>query len=346
MSDIFREVDEDVRRDRYEQLWKQYGNLVVGAVLLLVVAAAAWQVYGHFKLKEAERASAKFQAALEMSQGGKGAQAEALLESIVKKGPAGYAGLARFREAAEIGKRDPAAGAARYDALATNAELGPILQGLAQLRAAMLLADSIPAADLAKRLEPLAATSSPWRNLAREWLGLADLKAGNYDAAGTLFRRDHHGSRSVAELAPACGDLSWPRQGRPLAGEVVSPRPGSSSTKMTRPDPSLYADPAWCEAQYNPRGARAERARYLCALAGQFRKGESGAAARGEYPIWGACERGHGRVPCARCARSLRLLSRRLLARLLEGRFLLPRPGARRRPASRSRCRATRFARK
>jgi arylformamidase len=24
---------------------------------------------------------------------------------------------------------------------------------------------------------------------------------------------------------------------------------------MTRPDPSRYADPAWCEAQYNPRGA-------------------------------------------------------------------------------------------
>jgi hypothetical protein len=55
------------------------------------------------------------------------------------------------------------------------------------LRAAMLLADNLSAADLAKRLDPLASAQSPWRNLAREWLGLSDLKAGNYEAAGRYF---------------------------------------------------------------------------------------------------------------------------------------------------------------
>jgi hypothetical protein len=187
MSDIFREVDEDVRRDRFEQLWKQYGNLIVGAVLILVAAAAVWQAYGYFRQKAAERASAKFQAAIEMSETGQGALAEGLLTSVVKKGPAGYAELARFREAAETGKRDPAAGATLYDALAADSNLGATLQSLAQLRAAMLLADNLSAADLAKRLDPLASAQSPWRNLAREWLGLSDLKAGNYEAAGRYF---------------------------------------------------------------------------------------------------------------------------------------------------------------
>jgi hypothetical protein len=187
MTDIFREVDEDVRRDRFEQLWKKYQNLVSGVVLLLVVGVASWQVYGYFRQKQAERASAKFEAAIEMSEAGKGLQAEALLASVMKKGPDGYAQLARFREAAETGQRDAAAGVALYDQLAADTSLGATLQSLAQLRAAMLLADSASAPDLAKRLEPLAAETSPWRNLAREWLGLSELKAGDYDAAGRQF---------------------------------------------------------------------------------------------------------------------------------------------------------------
>jgi hypothetical protein len=187
MSDIFREVDEDVRRDRMEQLWKQYGNIVVGVVLLLVAAIAGWQVYNHFRIKEAERAAAKFQTALETSEAGQTAEAESLLASIIKKGPAGYTLLGRFREAAETGKRDAAAGAALYDALAADGGVGNALQGLAQLRAAVLLADSLSAADLKKRLEPLAAATSPWRNLAREWLGLSALKSNDFDGAGRYF---------------------------------------------------------------------------------------------------------------------------------------------------------------
>jgi hypothetical protein len=187
MSDIFREVDEDVRRDKYAQLWKRYGNLVAGAAFLAVAAVAGWQVYGHFRTKAAERASAKFQTAIEMSEAGQSAQAEGLLASVIKKGPAGYALLARFRDAAEIGKRDPAGGAALYDKLASDGSLDSTLQGLAQLRSAMLLADSLSGSELKKRLEPLAAPASPWRNLAREWLGLSELKSGDFEAAGRRF---------------------------------------------------------------------------------------------------------------------------------------------------------------
>ncbi|MBV9588077.1 MAG: tetratricopeptide repeat protein [Hyphomicrobiales bacterium] len=187
MSDIFREVDEDVRRDRFERIWKQYGNLIVAAALVVVAAVGGWEIFGHFRLKQAQRASAKFETAVELSEKGKDGDAERLLASIVKKGPSGYAALARFREAAETGKRDPAAGAALYDTLAADSALGTALQGLAQLRAAMLLSDKLPPDELKKRLEPLAQGSSPWRNLARELLGLAELKGGDYEAAGRYF---------------------------------------------------------------------------------------------------------------------------------------------------------------
>ena len=45
MSDIFAEVDADLRRDRWQALWDRYGLLVIcGAVgiVLLVVAIRRW----------------------------------------------------------------------------------------------------------------------------------------------------------------------------------------------------------------------------------------------------------------------------------------------------------------
>ena len=41
MSDIFREVEEDVRRERLEKIWKEYGDYIVAALALLILAGAA-----------------------------------------------------------------------------------------------------------------------------------------------------------------------------------------------------------------------------------------------------------------------------------------------------------------
>ena len=44
MSDIFREIEEDLQRDRYKKLWEKYGNLVIAAAVVLVLGTAGWQV--------------------------------------------------------------------------------------------------------------------------------------------------------------------------------------------------------------------------------------------------------------------------------------------------------------
>ena len=42
MADVFDEVDEELRRDRAEKLWKKYGAYVMGAAVAIVVAAGAY----------------------------------------------------------------------------------------------------------------------------------------------------------------------------------------------------------------------------------------------------------------------------------------------------------------
>ena len=48
MGDIFQEVEEEVRRDRYSKLWKDYGGYIIAAAVALVLgttASVGWQEY-------------------------------------------------------------------------------------------------------------------------------------------------------------------------------------------------------------------------------------------------------------------------------------------------------------
>ncbi len=42
MADIFREIDEEVRRDKAAELWKKYGWVVTALAVLVVVGVAGW----------------------------------------------------------------------------------------------------------------------------------------------------------------------------------------------------------------------------------------------------------------------------------------------------------------
>ena len=43
MSDIFDEVDEEVRREQFKKLWERYGNLFVALAVLIVAAVGGWR---------------------------------------------------------------------------------------------------------------------------------------------------------------------------------------------------------------------------------------------------------------------------------------------------------------
>ena len=63
MSDIFSEVDEEVRRERLQKLWNQYGYYFIAACVLLVVAVGGWRTYEWYEAKKAAEAGSAFQAA-------------------------------------------------------------------------------------------------------------------------------------------------------------------------------------------------------------------------------------------------------------------------------------------
>ena len=187
MSDIFREVDEDVRRERLQQLWERHGNLLVALALLVVLAIGGWRGYEYWENQKAAEAGASFEAAVALAETGKQAEARAEFGKIAKDGTTGYRTLARFRDTAELGKINPAAAAKEYDALAADSSLGRTLQDLAAVRGALIEVDTAPLAEFTRKLEPLTASDRPFRHTARELLALAAWRAGDQAAAKRWF---------------------------------------------------------------------------------------------------------------------------------------------------------------
>jgi hypothetical protein len=187
MGDFIREVDEEYRRDRIMEIWKRYSGVIVGLIIVVVVGVGGWRYWQYAERQRAEAAAIRYEEALRLARGGKTEEAEQSLESLAKDAPRGYQTLSRFRLAAELGKQNADDGAKAYDALAGDANVEPVMQDLARLRAAMLRLDAADPVAVQPALERLTTPTNVWRHTARELLGVGAMKRGDYDTAGRWF---------------------------------------------------------------------------------------------------------------------------------------------------------------
>ena len=183
MTDIFREVDEEVRREQLKKLWDQYGNYLIAVCVLVVVGVAAWRGYQWWEAKQAAQSGAAFEQAVTLAAAGKHQEAEAAFAKLATDGTAGYRVLARLREAAELSTTDSKGAVAAYDEIAADKSAGQIIEDLAAVRAGFLLVDTAPYSEIRDRLEPLAAADRTFRYSAREILALSAWKANDVTAA-------------------------------------------------------------------------------------------------------------------------------------------------------------------
>jgi hypothetical protein len=183
VTDIFNEVDEEVRREQFKKIWQRYGNYIIAACLLVIVGIAGWRGYEWVQAKHAAESGAAFEQAAALAESGKIQESEAAFAKLSADGTAGYRVLSRLREAAELARSDRNAAIKAYDQIAADHSVGRVMQDLATLRAGYLLVDGTPYADLRNRLEPLTGPERPFRYSARELLALSAWKQGDVAAA-------------------------------------------------------------------------------------------------------------------------------------------------------------------
>ena len=187
MVDFINEVEEELRKDKYNALLRKYGAFIV-AVIIAVVAVAGFLEYQKYDAgKKARAASTSFEAARLVEAEGDLLGAIKRYEALAPLAPEGYAGLSYSKIGAlkiQLGDMDGAVAA--FDNSA-NTFSRPEHADLARLKAIYILLDEARYDDVKSRAAALDASDSPYKDLARELAAYADLRNGNPDAARSSF---------------------------------------------------------------------------------------------------------------------------------------------------------------
>ncbi|QPC44676.1 tetratricopeptide repeat protein [Kaustia mangrovi] len=228
---LFREVDEEIRREQLKALWDRFGTYIVAACVAVILGVAAFKGWQYWQHRQALEAGQAYLAAVQLAEQGNAEAASAAFAKLAESGDSGYATLARLQEAAFLaskGETDKAV--AIFDEVAAQEGTTPVLANLARVRAGLLLVDSAPVEELRNRVGDLDVEGNPWRNEAREVLALGAYRASDLETADKLFNeiladpRAPFGLRQRAQImlaliAPKIGGQSAGASGEETASD-------------------------------------------------------------------------------------------------------------------------------
>jgi hypothetical protein len=185
--DVFEEVEEQLRAERYTSMTKRVLPWVIGALALaLAVALSIWG-YGEWRRRESVRASETYAQALEAA-GNNPARAETLFRQVTETRSPAYRALALMQLAAIRTTQNKPREAVPLLDEAADAAPDEMIGDAARLKAAFLLMDYAPYTAIEERLRPLTEADRPYRLVAREALAMAKLQAGRAaDARGDFL---------------------------------------------------------------------------------------------------------------------------------------------------------------
>lgn len=185
---FLREVDEELRRDEFQSLWKRYGRLAVGIVVLALAAWGGWLFWQDRQNKAAGIEGEQLSQALDDLQSGSPDAAETKLSALSASKQAGYRASAKMAQAGiRMEKNDLAGAAAIYAEVAKDASFAQPWRDLALIRQTSAEFDAIKPQDVVTRMRPLAVKGNPWFGSAGEMVAAAYLKMGKPDLAGKIY---------------------------------------------------------------------------------------------------------------------------------------------------------------
>ena len=184
---FLREVDENLRRDHMTGLARKWGMVGGAVVIALLVALAAFLWWRSHQAGQAGLEGEQLTQVLGDVDIGRAQPADPRLTALASSSRDGYRAVARLTQAGIAAKTDPAAAAARYQAIANDSGLPQATRDLALIRATTIQFDALAPAEIVSRMRPLAVANAPWFGSAGELTAMAYLKMNQRDRAGPLF---------------------------------------------------------------------------------------------------------------------------------------------------------------
>ena len=189
MSDVFQEVDEDLREEKYKSIWRKFRYYVIGGLILFILGIAVNAFWKDYNLKEINERSERFFTAIEMAQEDK-VNAITLLEEFAnqeEKNSEYNALIARFTEAAiRRSEKDFNGALVIYQSLEEN-NISNFYKDYAKLSSVEMLIALNNKKDAKLILDDLISNTSDLKYIAMEYMGYLEIDEGNFSKAQTIF---------------------------------------------------------------------------------------------------------------------------------------------------------------
>ena len=189
MSDVFQEVDEELREEKYKSIWRKFRYYVIGGLILFILGIAVNAFWKDYNLKEINERSDRFFTAIEMAQEDK-VNAITLLEEFANKEEKNSeynALIARFTEAAIRRSEKDFNGALKiYQSLEEN-NISNFYEDYAKLSSVEMLIALNNKKDAKLILDDLISNTSDLKYIAMEYMGYLEIDEGNFSKARTIF---------------------------------------------------------------------------------------------------------------------------------------------------------------
>jgi len=188
VADIFKEVEEELKKDKALEWWKKYSPYVYGAAAVIVLGTGGWQGWQVYDRNSRTESSEQMAAAVELARSGDSEGAIAALSELRDSGASGYRLLAGFENARLLAERGDTAGAiAIWDGIAESSAASPAFKGLAEILSVLHQMETADPEVLSSRLAGLAGPGQPYRASALELQAVLAMKKNDHETARTLY---------------------------------------------------------------------------------------------------------------------------------------------------------------
>lgn len=178
MSDVFEQVEEELRSERYKRLARVWLPLVGGILLIALIAALAWWGWQSMETSKADKASLAYDRGLEALQSNNPVGADAAFTQAAKEGNGAYKSLALQQRAGIALDAGRDAEALSLMDEAAKASRDPLIADAAAFKAMLLAMDIETLEQVQARAKPLTGDKGPFRAFAREAEAMALLQHG------------------------------------------------------------------------------------------------------------------------------------------------------------------------
>ena len=178
MVDVFEQVEEELRSDRYKRLARTWLPVVGGILLVALIAALAFWGWDSMQTSRAAKASVAYERGLESMGANNPVGADAAFAQAAKDGNGAYKALALMQRAGIALTAGRDAEALTYLDDAAKATRDPLISDAAALKAAWIAMDTATLEDLQTRLKPLVDAKRPFSAFALQAQAMAMLQHG------------------------------------------------------------------------------------------------------------------------------------------------------------------------